>query len=63
MKTRQRILLMSLASLLGMALISAMGLQALRQTLVEGKQEQILKVARLAQGVVAHYQNWKARAS
>ena len=56
MKTRQRILLMSLASLLGMALISAMGLQALRQTLVEGKQEQILKVARLAQGVVAHYQ-------
>ena len=38
MKTRQRILLMSLASLLGMALISAMGLQALRHTLVEGKQ-------------------------
>ena len=36
MKPHQRILFMSLASLPGMALISAQGLQALRQNLVEG---------------------------
>ena len=55
MKLRIRILLISLAALAGLVFISGLALQALRQSLMEGKQEQILKVARLCSGVVDRY--------
>ena len=55
MKMRYRILVLALSGLLGLVIVSGMALHALKQSLVEGKQEQILKVARLCSGVVERY--------
>jgi methyl-accepting chemotaxis protein len=55
MKLRHRILAIVASALLGVLLISAIGLQALRQNMREGREEQILKVAQLCLGVMEHY--------
>ena len=55
MKLRHRILAIVASALLGVLLISAIGLQALRQNMREGREEQILKIAQLCLGVMDHY--------
>ena len=55
MKLRHRILAIVASALLGVLLISVIGLQALRQNMREGREEQILKIAQLCLGVMEHY--------
>ena len=55
MKLRHRILAMVASALLGVLLISLVGLQALHQNMLEGRQEQILKIAQLSIGVMERY--------
>jgi methyl-accepting chemotaxis protein len=55
MKMRHRILSIVAAALVGILLISAFCLQSLRQNMLESRQEQILKVARLCTGVFDRY--------
>jgi len=52
MKIRHRILLIALAALIGMVFLSGLALHALHQSLLEGKRDQIRKVALLSRGVV-----------
>jgi len=56
MKLRHRILTIVACALLGILLISGLALRALRQNLIEGRQEQILKISQLAMGVMKRYQ-------
>jgi len=60
MKLRHRILSIVASALLGVLLISVVGLQALRQNLIEGRQEQILKIAQLTAGIMEHYHQLEA---
>ncbi|HEY9022886.1 MAG TPA: methyl-accepting chemotaxis protein [Burkholderiaceae bacterium] len=60
MKLRHRILAIVVSALLGVLLISAVGLQALRQNLIEGRQEQILKISQLCIGIMERYQQQEA---
>ena len=60
MKLRHRILAIVASALLGVLLISLVGLQALRQNMIEGRQEQILKIAQLSIGVMQRYQALEA---
>ncbi len=60
MKLRNRILIIVLVALLGIVASSALGLQALRNNMQEERQDHILKVARLATGVMDRYQKLEA---
>jgi len=60
MKLRHRILAIVASALLGVLLISVIGLQALRQNMREGREEQILKIAQLCLGVMEHYHQLEA---
>ena len=60
MKLRHRILAIVASALLGVLLISLVGLQALRQNMIEGRQEQILKIAQLSIGVMERYHQLEA---
>ena len=55
MKLRHRILAIVASALLGVLLISAVGLQALRQNLIDSRKEEILRIAQLNLGVLEHY--------
>ncbi|MBV8502915.1 MAG: cache domain-containing protein [Paucibacter sp.] len=60
MKMRNRILSIVGAAMLGLLLISAFALQALRQNMLESRQQEILKVTRLVEGVLQRYQALEA---
>jgi len=60
MKLRHRILSIVASALVGVILISIVGLQALRQNLIEGRQEQILKIAQLSMGIMERYHQQEA---
>ena len=55
MKLRHRILTIVASALVGVLLISAVGLQALRQNMLESRREEILKVSQLAAGEAERY--------
>ena len=63
MKLRHRILAIVASALLGVLLISVIGLQALRQNMREGREEQIVKIAQLCLGVMEHYHQLEASGS
>ena len=60
MKLRHRILAIIVSALLGIVLISGVGLQALRQNLREGREEELLKLAKLCIGVMERYHQQEA---
>ncbi len=55
MKLRHRILSIVASALIGVLLISAVGLQALRQNMIESRQQEIVKVSQLAAGQAERY--------
>ena len=55
MTLRHRILAIVASALMGVLLISAFGLQSLRQNMLESRQDQILRIALLCKGVMERY--------
>jgi methyl-accepting chemotaxis protein len=60
MKLRNRILAIVLVALVGVVVTGALGLQALRQNMLDERRDHILKVARLATGIMDRYQKQEA---